>query len=150
MDYEIGGGGGGGGGSISIKLNDENNPYFKLGKGPIQGDPLLFNLVPDIFTRVLIKAAKKGYFLGFMSYVYPEEVISLQYADDTLLFLNYNKSDLVPMNLYEEETLQYVKNLCCKIGDFPFKYLEVPLHYEKLRKEDIQPVVDKIINRIPR
>jgi hypothetical protein len=35
------------------------------------------------------------------------------------------------------------------LGTFPFKYLGVPLHHEKLKKEDIQPVVDKTINRIP-
>jgi hypothetical protein len=38
---------------------------------------------------------------------------------------------------------------CCKVGSFPFKYLGVPLHYEKLRREDIQPIMDKVINRIP-
>jgi hypothetical protein len=35
------------------------------------------------------------------------------------------------------------------VGCFPFKYLGVPLHHEKLKREDIQFVVDKIINRIP-
>jgi hypothetical protein len=34
--------------------------------------------------------------------------------------------------------------------EFPFKYLEVPLHYDKLRKEDTQPLVDKIIIRVAR
>jgi hypothetical protein len=37
---------------------------------------------------------------------------------------------------------------CCKLGALSFKYLGIPLHYEKLRREDIQPVVDKIIKRI--
>jgi hypothetical protein len=55
---------------------------------------------------------------------------------------------LVPVNL-DEETLQYSRIFCCKEGSFPFKYLGVPLHYEKLRREDIQPIIDKIINRIP-
>jgi hypothetical protein len=41
------------------------------------------------------------------------------------------------------------KKNCCKIGEFPFKYLGVPLHYEKLRREDIQPIVDNVVNRIP-
>jgi hypothetical protein len=87
---------------------------------------LLFNLVVDVFTRMLIKAAQGGYISGFMDNMYPEEVISLQYADDTLLFLsheedsanflkwvmiyfeklsrmkiNYHKSDLIPINLEE-------------------------------------------------
>jgi hypothetical protein len=30
-----------------------------------------------------------------------------------------------------------------------FKYLGVPLHYDKLKRGDIHLVVDKIINRIP-
>jgi hypothetical protein len=39
---------------------------------------------------------------------------------------------------------------CCKLVEFPFKYLEVPLHYDKLRKKDTQPLVDKIIKRVAR
>jgi hypothetical protein len=34
------------------------------------------------------------------------------------------------------------------MGSFPFRYLCVPLHHDKLRSEDIQPVVDKIINKV--
>ena len=37
---------------------------------------------------------------------------------------------------------------CCQIGDFPIKYLGVPLHYTNLKRGDIQPVVDKLIKRI--
>jgi hypothetical protein len=62
--------------------------------------------------------------------------------------INYNKNDLVPVNLDAEETRQYCKIFCCKVGPFPFKYLGVSLHYEKLRREDIQPIVDKVINKI--
>jgi hypothetical protein len=81
------------GGSIAVRLNDENSSFFKLGKGLRQGDPLsplLFNLVVDIFTRVLIKAASKGHISGLMESMCPEGVISLQYADDTLLFLKHD------------------------------------------------------------
>jgi hypothetical protein len=63
--------------------------------------------------------------------------------------MNYNKSSMIPVNLDEEETLQYSRIFCCKMGSLPFKYLGVPLHYEKLRREDIQPIVDTVINRIP-
>jgi hypothetical protein len=62
--------------------------------------------------------------------------------------INYNKSDLTPVNLDEEETQEYAKKICCKIGTFPFRYLGVPLHYEKLKREDIQPIVDKVLSRI--
>jgi hypothetical protein len=36
------------------------------------------------------------------------------------------------------------------VDAFPFRYLGVPLHHDKLKREDIQHIVDKIINRIPR
>jgi hypothetical protein len=63
---------------------------------------------------------------------------------------NYNKSDLIPLNLSEQETQMYSRTFCCKLGNFPIKHLEVPIHHEKLKREDIQPVVDKTINRIPK
>jgi hypothetical protein len=157
-----------------VRLSDENRPYFKPGKRMRQGDPLsplLFNLVVDVFSRMLTKVANRGHITGLMSSLYPEGIISLQYADDTLLFLehgyqstshlkwlliyfeklsrmkiNYHKSDLTLINLEEEESQSYSRIFCCKLGNFPFKYLGVPLHYDKLRREDIQPLVDKIIN----
>jgi hypothetical protein len=90
--------------------------------GPLS--PLLINLVVNVFTRLLIKAARKGHIVGLMDSLYPEGVISLQYAGDMMLFLKhdyhydchlkwllicfgelsgmkikYNKSYLVPINL---------------------------------------------------
>jgi hypothetical protein len=68
------------GGSICIRLSDVNSPYFKPGKGLRQGDPLsplFFNLVVDVFTRILIKAANTGYISGFMNSLIPGGVISL-------------------------------------------------------------------------
>jgi hypothetical protein len=61
--------------------------------------------------------------------------------------INYHKSDLVPINLEEEETQLYGRVFCCKLRSFP--YLGVPLHHEKLKREDLHPVVDKNMNRIP-
>ena len=46
--------------SLCIRINDEDGPFIKTGKGLRQGDPLfplLFNLVADVFTRMLMKAA---------------------------------------------------------------------------------------------
>ena len=62
--------------------------------------------------------------------------------------VNYNKSDLLTLGTSEEEDNTYAKLFCCNLGHFPIKYLGVPLHYTKLNREDIQPVVDKMIKRI--
>ena len=52
------------------------------------------------------------------------------------------------LGLDEERSIQYARLFCCKVDSFPFTYLGVPLHHSKLRRVDIQPVVDKVIKRI--
>jgi hypothetical protein len=156
-------------GSFCVRINDENSPYFMAGKGLKQGDPLsplLFNFMADVFSKMLSKAASHGLIEGLMPTAIPGGVISLQYADDTILFLkndiamarnlkwlltcfeqmsgmriNYHKSDLMPINLPEEDSNLFAQVFCCPVGKFPFKYLGVPMHYGNLRREDIQPVI---------
>lgn len=62
--------------------------------------------------------------------------------------INFDKSNLMVVGLDEEETNLFAMLFCCKVGDFPFTYLGIPLHYNKLKRENIQHVVDKIIKRI--
>lgn len=48
---------------------------------------MLFNLVADVFTKMLQKAAGQNLIAGLLPHIIPGGVISLQYADDTILFL---------------------------------------------------------------
>lgn len=48
--------------------------------------PLLFNLVGDVLTRMLMKGANMGLIRGLGFDFRDGGVISLQYADDTILF----------------------------------------------------------------
>jgi hypothetical protein len=56
------------GGSVGVTLNgQDSSSFFKTGKGLKQGDPLspiLFNLVGDVLTRMLIKVADGGLIKG--------------------------------------------------------------------------------------
>ena len=56
------------GGSVCVRLNDTNSSYFGVGKGLKQGDPLslFFNLVVDVFTRMLMKAAGHNLIEGLL------------------------------------------------------------------------------------
>lgn len=77
-------------GSSCVRINDTNGPYFISKKGLKQGDPfspLLFNLVADVFTKMLIEVERHNLITGLLPNVIQGGVISLQYADDTLLFL---------------------------------------------------------------
>ena len=56
-----------------MRLNDQNGPCFSIGKGLRQGYPmshLLFNLVVDVFTKVLRKAASHGIISGLLTDMY--------------------------------------------------------------------------------
>jgi hypothetical protein len=96
-------------------------------------------------------------------------IITLQYADDTILFsssngrelrnlkiilmlfekvyrmkINFDKSEFIPMNLDAEQTHEVAHVLNCPLGSLPFRYLGVLIHFEKLKREDLQPVIDKL------
>jgi len=62
--------------------------------------------------------------------------------------INYDKSDLLVVGVGEDRANEFAKIFCCKKSNFPIKYLGVPLHFNKLRREDLQPIVDKILKRI--
>lgn len=60
------------GGSLCIRMNNENSKFFKPGKGLRQEDPLsplLFNLVADVFSKMLMKAACLGMISGLLPQV---------------------------------------------------------------------------------
>ena len=59
--------------------------------------------------------------------------------------INYDKSGLMVAGVDEDRANEFARILCCKRSSFP---LGVPLHFTKLRKEDLQPVIDKIVKRI--
>jgi hypothetical protein len=121
---------------------------------------------------MLIKAGNLNLIRGLSANT-KTQVISLHYANDTILFsdidpahlhnlrctlaifeqilgmrINFHKSELIPLNLEDHQTHQISHMFSCPVGVFPIKYLGVPLHYEKLKREDIQPLVDKILNKI--
>jgi hypothetical protein len=61
--------------------------------------------------------------------------------------INFHNSEWVPMNLDEEQIHEIPHVLSGSVGKFPIKYLGVPLHFKKLKREDLQPVVDKLLKR---
>ena len=141
-------------GSVAVRINDVNSDFFVSTRGVRQGDPaspILFNLAADVFTRMLQKAADGGLISGLLHGFNRTGVISMQYADDTLLFLsadrecamnlkwllscfeqlsgmkiNFHKCDLVPLNVAPDDANIFAQILSCKLGCFPLKYLGVP------------------------
>lgn len=70
-----------------MRINEENSRYFVCRKGLRQGDhfPLLFNLVADAYESNQPRFNRK-----FVTKYMKGGIISLEYADNTLLFLKIN------------------------------------------------------------
>ena len=49
--------------------------------------------------------------------------------------INYSKSEIIPINMDDQELADFLSILVCNKGNFPIKYLGIPLHYDKLRRE---------------
>jgi hypothetical protein len=137
-----------------VTINGEDSSFFKTGKGLRQGDPrspILFNLVGEVLAKMLRRAADRGLIRGLLIDFRREGIITLQYADDTLLFssvqechvenlkgtlmcfkqisgmcINFDKSDFVPMNLEEEEIHKLGHLIGCPKGAIPFEVFGCP------------------------
>jgi hypothetical protein len=122
---------------------------------------------------MLVKGTNSGLISGLCPNFIPGGVVSLQYANDTLLFLekdvsvafnlkwiltcfeqifgmriNFHKSELIPINIDAEELQPFIDIFQCEVGSFLVKYLGIPLHFHKLRREDLQPLIESLLRRI--
>jgi hypothetical protein len=80
-------------GSVAIKVNDDIGRYFQTKKGLRQGDPLsplLFNLAADMLTLLISRAKEDGQITGLIPHLVQDGLSILQYADDTILFMDHN------------------------------------------------------------
>jgi hypothetical protein len=161
--------------SSKILINGCPSQNIKHARGLRQGDPLspmLFILAIDPLQRIIEKAAEQG----ILQPVLPRAArlrCSL-YADDAALFANpsagelmslqkilqffgtcsglridMSKTEIFPIRLQSEVVPTLIQCFPGKISSFPGKYLGLPLHTRKLRKVEVQPLVDKIGARIP-
>jgi hypothetical protein len=71
------------------------------------------------------------------------------FGDASGLKTNLQKSNILPIRC-EEQDLQIVqRQLPCALSDFPCKYLVLSLALKKLKKEHIQPIIDRLVDLLP-
>jgi hypothetical protein len=150
--------------------------YFKSGKGVRQGDPLsplLFNLAADSLAKMIHRAQENGLIKGLVAKYIDKGLVVLQYADDTILCIedelesvenmkfllclyekmsglkiNFNKSETLVVSQDCEKAIVYADILNCATGEWPIKYLGVPVSSSKLHVVDWHPVDEKLIKRM--
>lgn len=160
----------------SCKFDGETSSYFRSYKGLRQGDPLsplLFNLVADAFSEMLDKAKLRGVIHGVVPELVEGGLTHMQYVDDTILFLQYSKEDIINLKFilfcYEEMSVmrinyskseiftvglseelgQEVANAFnCKLSNFPMKYLGLPISDRRLTMAELSDAAEKMEKRL--
>ncbi|KAK2414852.1 hypothetical protein QL285_037392 [Trifolium repens] len=163
-------------GNLSILVNGSPTKEFKIHRGLKQGDPLapfLFLLLAEGFGGVMKKAVEVCLFKGFHVGGNGLVISHLQYADDTLcigeasvqnlwtlksilrgfhmvsgLKVNFWKSCLMGVNTQADFVDLACSFLNCRQGQFPFKYLGLPVGANPRRLSTWDPLIDYLKKRL--
>ncbi|XP_015158439.1 uncharacterized protein [Solanum tuberosum] len=114
--------------NYTIMVNGETTPPFNAARGLRQGDhisPYLFDISMEYLSRCLA-----------------------EFSQASGLQANMNKSSIYFGGAVVQEKLNILQQSGFGCGDFPFKYLCVPLSTKKLTIMQWSPLVNKIIARI--
>jgi hypothetical protein len=86
------------GGKVGININGIPGQFFNTHKGLRQGgplSPLLFNLLSDALATMLDNARTGGRIKGLMQHLIEGGITNLQYADDTIIFLEIDEQTII-------------------------------------------------------
>jgi hypothetical protein len=81
------------GGHVGVKINDQVGQNFQTKKGVRQGNPLspiIFNIVVDMLPILIRRAKEEGQIAGLIPHLVDDGLSILQYADDTILFMEHD------------------------------------------------------------
>jgi hypothetical protein len=163
-------------GCVGVQVNDDIGHFFQTKKGLRQGDPLsplLFNIVADMLAVLISRAKNNDQFRGLVPHLIDGGLSVLQYADDTILFMendldqarnlrlvlntfeklsglkiNFHKSELFCFGEAKENVRHFVQIFGCKEGSFPFKYLGIPMNTHKLRNKDWKEIEERFQKKL--
>lgn len=78
----------------------------------------------------------------------PQKILQF-FEECSSLKVNMAKTKIFPIRMQTSMVHNIIQNFLGKISNFPGKYLGLPLHTRKLRRLEVQPLIDKIGARVP-
>jgi hypothetical protein len=163
-------------GTSSVLLNGVPGSEFRCRRGVRQGDPLsplLFVAMGDLLQTVVNAAHFEGHLQLPIEQPAGEDYPIIQYADDTLavipattqqintmkcilqsyaistgLKINFSKTQLIPINISNEEANALAETIGCKVAAMPFTYLGLPMGTSRPTVEELMPLVCAVERRL--
>lgn len=164
------------GGRVCVHVNGQRGPYFRTFQGLRQGDPLspmLFNIVADVLSVLVDKAAAKNIISGVLADLVPGGITHIQYAGDTVVMIdgsecavtnlklilycfewlaglkiNFHKSDVFVFGVDQSEKENLANMLNCRLGEWPMRYLGIPISENRLGIQAFAGLGDKMSKRL--
>ena len=118
-------------------------------------------------------AQENGLIEGLVPDYIPKGVAILQYADDTIICLkdsrenaqnmklllylyenmsglkiNFDKSEVIMVSQDPQKTLYFSETFNCAMGDWPIKYLGVPVSGSRIKVANWLPLDEKLLKRL--
>ena len=140
-------------------------------KGLRQGDPvspILVNIVAHMLAILIGRAKEDHQVSGLVPYLVDGGVPILQYAHDTIIFMEhdiaktrnmklvlclfgqlsglkiiFNKRELFCFGRAKEEQDAYKQLFGCEMGSLPFSYLGIPIHHRQLTNKEWKCIEDR-------
>lgn len=156
--------------SFSVSVNGQSGGFFKSTKGIRQGDPLspyLFVLAMECLSRLLLSRYESGS-IGYHPRTEELKITHLMFADDVMVFfdgssnnlhgiseclddfaswsglhMNATKTELFTAGVDQSETA-VMRNYGFPSGQFPIRYLGLPLMSRKLKISEYAPLMTKL------
>jgi hypothetical protein len=130
---------------------------------------MLFNIVADMLAIMIEHAKINGHFEGVIPHLVDGGLSILQYADDTILFMehglekaknlklilsafeqlsglkiNFHKSELYCFGEAQDQAQLYAELFGCNQGEFPIRYLGILIHFGKLTNAEWKIVEERL------
>ncbi|GKU90517.1 hypothetical protein SLEP1_g4505 [Rubroshorea leprosula] len=161
---------------VSILINESPTRQFLVTKGIRQGDPLspfLFLIVAEGLNGLMAVAIDKELYKGVEVGNEAVTVTHLQFADGTIFFgeaseqnirtikcilrtfemaaglkINFGKCQLMGIGVEDDWRNKMAYRLGCKEGEFPIKYLGIPIGGNHRRVKMWQPLLDFVMKKL--
>ncbi|XP_020270581.1 uncharacterized protein LOC109845720 [Asparagus officinalis] len=148
----------------AVLVNGSPTAFFRCHRGLKQGDslsPLLFLLIVDVLSKMISASALSGDLSNLNLKGELNNIRTLQFADDTLIFcrasckdihtlkrilhifglisglsMNQSKTHLHYLGRIPNKGISLADSLNCSLGTLPFSYLGLPLKRGSLSKRE--------------